>query len=208
MTKIKLQEALPDLDRLRPELQRLQDELVESYDSATEALDHLQGVEPDTDEHLALFEEGAEEARKERKRLEETRTSLTKPLNAFLRTFNGAFKPTDKALDDMQRLCVRKLDQGRRDREAAREEALQAIEEAGGHVADTIVLPTQAKPVQMPKGTGREVVQVEILDQAEVPREYCVPCPKLLRAAATLARKQGKDLQVAGVRFTVKAAGT
>ena len=92
--------------------------------------------------------------------------------------------------------------------EATREAALAEVQAAGGHVSETIVLPTQAKQVEMPKGTGREVVEVEVTDPAAVPREYCSPDPKLAKAAYTLARKQGRVLEIPGFRIWVRGAGT
>ena len=117
------------------------------------------------------------------KAIEDERTSVTKPLNAVLRTVNGWFKPLSGVLGEVETLCKQKLWDYDRLIEAQQRAQLQAASEA--YKAGQVEAATEAlaaipdKPITAGTSIGTSrVLRVVCADL--VPREYCSPDAALL----------------------------
>jgi hypothetical protein len=159
------------------------------------------------------------------KKLEDTRTSITGPINESLRRVNAFFKKPADALvafeqkikaalgryaDEQERI---RLEEQRRADEAARKERekLEAqarraaesgkVEKAAAldQRAATVVAPVIQREAPRVSGvTMREVWKFEITDPSLVPREYCTPDEKKIRAVVQGLKG---DAKIAGVRI-------
>jgi hypothetical protein len=122
------------------------------------------------------------------KAIEEQRVSITKPQNEALRATNALFRPV---LDQYQKLIGvlgRKVVEGTQYLEAERTRALQAAAEL--YRAENPVAHQQANQMMtaLPedpshKGTSvRKIWKFEITSAPDVPRAYCCPDDKAIRA--------------------------
>lgn len=163
--------------------------------------------DPDTSQ-TTLLKEISEQALALTQELEAQRTPCTKAVNAALRLINGEFKQSAAKCQDLRKVCNQVLVEASKKQIQAREQALAQIAEAGGHADDTLVIPTQRAPVELPKGVGRETAEIEVTDPSLVPRNFCSPDVSLMRAEAYAAKKRGHHLSIPGVRITWRGSGT
>lgn len=153
-----------------------------------------------------LTQVGAE-AKARARQLEVERTSVTKPLNAVLRQINGWFKPTIQGYEDVSRAINRRLVERQARIQAEQDAALAQIAANGGHTDETTVaLAHEAPDVELPKGVGRDVLQVEITDESALPRECMSPDLAKCRALAAEANKHG--IEIPGMRYFMRKSGT
>jgi colicin import membrane protein len=159
-----------------------------------------------------------------RTRLEALRMTMTKPLDAAKKAIMDFFRAPADQLDRAENTLKRamigfqqeqeriRLEQQRLADEAARKER-EALErraqkaEASGKVEKAEMLQTQAASVvapviqrETPKVAGvttRKVPKFEIVDPTLVPREYCTPDEKKIRAVVNALRT---DATIPGVR--------
>ena len=168
----------------------------------------LRDMEAHTEEQIAIVQSIQAEAKARCKEFETERKSATQDILAAKGEVDTWFKGTTSALDLLARACSNILVKADTRQRQAREVALAAIADAGGHVGETLVLPTQAKPVDLPRGVGRDVIKVEVVDAAQVPRGLCSPDPTKIKAEAVAAHKCGRALTIPGVRIWVERSGT
>lgn len=204
MNKITLLDTSPATDALRA----LKLELDEALAEAESALDTARTMSLDTPESEAVAKELAEECTALIKAREEQRKTATGPLNTLVKQVNDAFRPLTDTLKEVKRTANTRLFDASLKAKQEREEALKKIEAAGPAVAETVVMPAQRKPVELPKGVGREVIVVEIEDATKVPRGFCSPDVGIIKAEAQAARKRGHMLTVPGVRIYLRGSGT
>lgn len=187
---------------------QLKDELTAALAEAEAALEAARAMDVSTEPNAALARELADECTSLIKAREDQRKSVTQPVNEFLSQINAVFKPITGTLAECKRVINTKLFEEKLKAEQAREGALRKLAVTGPEAAKTVIIPAQRKPVELPKGVGREVIEVEILDPAQVPRGFCSPDVRLIKDEAKLARKRGHMLTVPGCRIYLRGSGT
>lgn len=144
-------------------------------------LETVKHLEIATSEDFEYASQLARGARTNWKRLDERRQTITKPILASKRGVDALFKPALDALAEIQRILEGKIGTYVSVQRAAATEAMTRTAEtfaAGG-------TPTEPIP-EVPHAAGIRVSEVwdfEVINPAEVPREYCSPDPVLIRAA-------------------------
>lgn len=177
---------------------------------------------------VAQYEAGSEDLRRVKaaqKRLEETRTGITGPMNAALKRVNDFFRDPAAKLtriemaiknaitrfaDEQER--IQREEQRKADEAAQKERdrlaAIAAKAEAAGNTgkaekfqerAQTVVAPIIHR--EPPKVTGistRSVPKFEIVDASKLPREYLVPDLTKIRGVVNSLKT---DANIPGVRI-------
>jgi hypothetical protein len=161
-----------------------------------------------TDESIAMLQDISAEAGNLYKQLEAERVGATKPLNESLRQINGWFKPVLAACDSLKRRANARLIEAKEYREEELEKALGEIASHGPHITESVIIPAQAAPVELPRGVGRTVIEVQVDDASQVPREYLVPDLAAIKRDATRAHKEGTPFKVPGITIVRKGSGT
>ena len=85
-----------------------------------------------------------------RQRLEDSRTSLVKPLNEHVKFINGRFKETTELIDKIEVFVKKLMSDYRLKQEAARIEAERAAREAAAAVATTALELEVAQQLEIP----------------------------------------------------------
>jgi hypothetical protein len=134
------------------------------------------------------------------KDLEDKRTEITKPLNQALRAVNGLFHAPKQRFEELEKLLKAKVAAYLDKKSQANTAALQAAA-----VAPTPELAQQAiqtvAPVAPPQGVSvRHVWKFEVTDANAVPREFCSPDEKKIKAAFELGMTD-----IPGVKFFQEA---
>lgn len=184
------------------------EKITKAYSEVQYALQAVEDMDLSRDANIDVLKDISAEATKLQKEMEAERQTATKPINESLRTINGWFKPILEACDTLKRRANARLVEANKQRERAREEALGAIAGAGPEVTSTAILTAQAKPIDLPKGVGRELIVVEITDESMIPRKFLTPDTKAIKKAATEAHRKGEKFSVPGVTIKIKEAGT
>jgi gluconate kinase len=184
------------------------DHLVKKQSEVDYATGVVESMDLTKDSNIQILQDISAEASRLHKELEAERVSATKPLNATLRQINGWFKPVMTACDTLKRRANARLVEASKAREEARELALGEIAKQGPHIVNTVIMPAQAKPVELPKGVGRAVIEVHVDDAAKVPREYLMPDLAAIKRDATRAQKDGTPFKVPGITIVIKESGT
>jgi len=143
----------------------------------------------------------------ERKAIEEMRTSLTRPLNAALKTANGWFKPLLELCEGAE-AHLKKHEIGRylAEQRALQEKAYQAAASAhvaGAHAeAQSALAVASSVTTAAPHGTSvREVWRAQVIDPELIPRQYLIPDePAIQRHARGTPIDQVPE-PIPGVRF-------
>ena len=121
-----------------------------------------------------------------RQRLEDSRTSLVKPLNEHVKFINSRFKETTEQIDKIEMFVKHLMSDYRLKQEAARIEAERAAREAAAAVATTALELEVAQQMELPKEvtirtetgaklTFRKVWRWKVTNMAEVPQRYIIP---------------------------------
>lgn len=159
--------------------------------------------------------------KKHAKALGAERTAVTRPLDEVKRQIMDQAKAMVADLEAetarIKRLCDAYATRKAREAEAARIEAQrQAAEDAARREAaasvfgESAVIQTPAPavpavpPPAAPKAAGSRIVtrwEFEVTDAAMVPREFCVPDPRAIRAWMDYQVKTGRNPEMPGVRF-------
>lgn len=150
--------------------------------------------------------------------LEERRTNATKPLNKALKEINSWFKPSLEALGSLEQLIKAKITEYQNRRRLEAQASMEAVErearQGGTPEGLTAALEKIVEPPAPLAGfSSREVWTAEVVDAAKVPREYCSPDPKLVRALADEAPELSDEDVVAvertmGIRLYKKTIST
>ena len=205
--------ARPDYPAM---VQRTKAALVETYDAKIKAVqaeaEALEVDSPDANEQAVAL---ASRAKKVSKRLEDKRKELVGEPNGYVKAVNNLFKTFIGPLDDTERVLKGKIGQyqarlemERRKAQAAAEKAAreaQARLDAEAKAANVepvrVEVPTAPPPASVTRteaGTSsiKKVWKFEVIDETEVPREYCEPSDKLIREAV-----KGGIRKIPGVRI-------
>ncbi len=127
------------------------------------------------------------------KSAEERRTAVTKPLNESLRAANAQAKAVSEPLERAEEILKGKIAGFLKEREDGRERALAA---AAAGDASALALTAPSAPLE---GISvRNVWDFEVLQPDSVPRGFCSPDPKKIRAA--LSTDPDRPPSIAGVR--------
>jgi len=121
-----------------------------------------------------------------RQRLEDSRTSLVKPLNEHVKFINSRFKETTELIDKIEMFVKRLMSDYRLKQEAARLEAERAAREAAAALATTDMELEVAQQLEIPvektirtetgaKLTFKKVWRWKVTNMAEVPQKYIIP---------------------------------
>lgn len=158
----------------------------------------------DTEDDLGFAAEVLADVKGRAKRLDETRKRATGPMREAIKEVDGWFAPVKKALAVVEAEVKARVSLGRQrlDEERARTAAAaaQVAREAGTveeAVAALAVAVEEGAPVRVAGVSFREAWELEVYDEAALPREYLVPDWQRLRA---LARERKGDLDVPGCR--------
>ena len=132
--------------------------------------------------------------------LEKERTAITGPMNKALRATNDLFRPAAKALEHEEAYLKLRIVEYLEAKSQANTAALQLAA-----VAPTPELAQQAiqtvAPVAPPQGVSvRHVWKFEVTDANQVPREFCSPDEKKIKAAFELGMTD-----IPGVKFFQEA---
>lgn len=139
-------------------------------------------------DQLGVF---GQEVRNRLKDLEARRKSVTQPLNQALREVNAWFKPARQHWEACKAALNTRLLEAQAQAQKAQDEALAAIQDAGGHVDATTLTQAHEAP-QLPEGASvRQKASYTITDPAQVPRELCSPDPAKLVTFAAAALQEG-----------------
>jgi len=165
-------------------------------------VDGLDEIEISSDEEMAMVNEHLELIKKKKAAIDEPRKILAGPLDKILKLFNSWVRPATKALDNGEKILKAKMSEALITARRAQDEALKAIEASGGEaVAEVLSVAHGQQLIQQPDNVSlKEVWDLEIVDPAAVPREFCNPDPVRLRAYAVATG----GAAVAGVRFFKK----
>lgn len=125
------------------------------------------------------------------KELEEKRKSVTQPMNQALRAANALFKPVRLHLEACKDALNARLLEAQAQSQAQQDQALKAIQDAGGHVDETTLTQAHEAP-QLPEGAStRQVVDFTITDPKLVPHDLCSPDPAKIKVYAVAALLRG-----------------
>lgn len=178
-------------------------ERLQPYDAEIALMAKRAGeIEIGNDDAAALATEMGAQVHKLGKRIEEARKKVVEPHNVFVKDVNTLAKGFTTRLDQIKAALGGKItawtnkkaeEERKRQEQLAKEQAaLQAKLDAEAKAAG--VQPTQAAPVvstpAMPKkvstaeGTAYQTSRwtFEITDETQVPREFCMPDPRKIRA--------------------------
>lgn len=142
-----------------------------------------------------------------RKLLEESRKAETAPRLAEVAAIRAEFAPAEDAYEALDGAMRARMARHSSETSAARTaaqlaagQAFQAGDNAGAYQALVAApMAAEADGVQT-----SEQWSFEIVDPAAVPREFCEPVPKLIRATFKPSQRE-EPAAVAGVRFFKKA---
>ena len=162
----------------------------------------LDAIEISSDEEMAMVNEHLELIKKKKAAIDEPRKILAGPLDKILKLFNSWVRPATKALDNGEKILKAKISEALITARRAQDEALKEIEASGGEaVAEVLAVAHGQQLIQQPDNVSIiEKWDLEIVDPAAVPREFCNPDPVRLRAHAVATG----GAAVAGVRFFKK----
>lgn len=142
-----------------------------------------------------------------RKLLEESRKAETAPRLAEVAAIRAEFAPAEDAYEALDGAMRARMARHSSETSAARVaaqlaagQAFQAGDNAGAYQA-LVAAPMAAEAEGV---STSEVWNFEIVDPAAVPREFCEPVPKLIRATFKPSQRE-EPAAVAGVRFFKKA---
>ena len=156
---------------------------------------------------LDALSAGLVEVKHRRQFLEDERKSRTKPLLDQVALIRAEYAPVESAYED--------LDKAMRERRARHEaetnEARQAAQlaagaafQAGDNAGAYQALVAAPPPAESAGATVGSEWAFEITNEGMVPREYCTPVPKLIRATFKPGQKDAPDA-IPGVRFFQRA---
>lgn len=139
-----------------------------------------------------------------KKTVEAKRKELVAPLNASVKEVNDYAKQINSPLLEASthirsKLIAweQKLERERRDAAAALQKEKDAAELFGQDFTEQLPLKAKEKEIKDHRVTGtRKEWTFEITDPNLVPREYCIPDPKLLRAAVLIGKRQIPGLNI------------
>jgi hypothetical protein len=158
----------------------------------------------DTEEDLAFAAEMLFEVKGQAKNLETMRKKATGPMRAAIKEVDGWFKPATTALQAIEaevkaRMAAgrRRLDEDHAATAAAAAEVASGADTVEEAVAALAVAVEEGAPVKVEGVSFREAWELEVVDEAEVPREYLVPDLPTLRE---MARRLKCDFAVPGCR--------
>ena len=135
------------------------------------------------------------------KTFEAQKKQATKPMNDALAAVRAWFRPVETPLATIETLLKERIGSYETAERAKQQQAMQTAAQAfqqGQHEQGLVLLqavPEQAV-VKQQGVSARAVVKFRITDPALVPREYCEPVEKLIRARVALS---GLATQIPGV---------
>lgn len=133
------------------------------------------------------------------KALEAQRVLITKPLNDGLRAVNDLFRQPREKFEDIEKVLKDAISDYLRRKQQKNDQALQAAAVAPTIPQAQLAL-SELRPVEAPKGIStREVWKAEVVDPDAVPREFCSPDPKKIKAYLEGLRGEPS---MPGVKFT------
>lgn len=153
------------------------------------------------DEDFKFASDTLKGANRNWKRLEERRTAVTKPILTAKRGVDILFKPALDGLSEIDKVLRSKIGEYTAKKESERIAVMQAsaaVFREGG-------TPTEIIP-ERPEASGVSVKAVwtwEVLDAAEVPREFCSPDEAKIQASRDWSayNEQFPPPPIPGIRF-------
>ena len=144
------------------------------------------------------------EAKKERARIEEIRTGITRPINQSLKKINELFKPIDITLGAtiqfLNEAVVGWIEEQTRERDRLLREAAEAAQAGASIKAADAIFQAQGSLVPQVDGFSvRDVWSGEVVDAALLPREYLIPDVTKLLAET---REKKDKMNVPGWKVT------
>lgn len=128
------------------------------------------------------------------------RRTITEPLTEALGNVNGLFRPALEALKEAEEVLKGKVATAKKALEVANRQAMQETQRElqSGNVRGAALASMRVEDTAAPAGTSfRERWRFEIEREVEVPREFCSPDPKKIRAFVSV---YGDTKPIAGVR--------
>lgn len=174
------------------------------------AQEAAQALVVNTPEQAADAAEFLADVQEEAKAIEAMRKSATDPILASLETIRGWFRPVETGLKLVETTVKERIGEYAA---AAKEEQRKAfaaaaeLHKAGDHTQARalVAVSNDAAGKRSPKGTNtREVWEAKVTDASQVPREWCVPDEKRIKASAKSVHADQQPPPIPGVVYTRK----
>ena len=163
------------------------------------ALDMFRGVTIADDATHTWAVDALKEAKARGKALEEKRVEITRPILTAKAGVDNLFKPLIGLYEQAETILKSKIAEYANRREQERRAAMTASAaeyQSGG--TPTMIIPEPAKVGGI---SVTKVWDFEVTDEASIPREFCSPDPRKLRAWMALAGPGNAPHAVPGVTF-------
>jgi len=186
---------------------RVKESLAARSVSIAETLECLPAYEIQSQEDMEYANTLLGEIKTLAKALESERTAVTKPINAALKGINGWFKPVAELYAQAEKILKEKIAEAVASTMQAQDEALALIASVDGESpCEVLALAHGEALIDLPDNVSvREEIDFEIEDAALVPRKFCVPDTRLLKA---YGQALGISAVVPGVRYFTKRVVT
>jgi hypothetical protein len=203
-------EANPDYEPPKPPAglaavdQALNQELSAKAQEAQETLEALKAYTPQTQEDLDDVTGWLKDAKVRRNWLEAREKEITTPMRASIEKVRELFRPAKQYWADVEMLLKSKIAAMRMKEEQRNREALIAAAQAqqAGDQAGTQAALSQVTSVGDLKGISTRIKwKFEVVNAAEVPREYLKIDEQKLREYCSRFKGDQKPHPVPGVRF-------
>lgn len=176
----------------------IQPGLAQERHTAQECLDLIANVPLHTQEDRDAMAGFVRKAQDMTKELETRRVEVTGPLNQALRTINGWFKPVRDLYQAIEQAGKTRLAQDMLQAQKAQDQALAAVQAAGGQAEASTLMLAHASP-EAPAGmNARETWRFTVTDPDRVPDEYwMLDLTKIGQVVKTL----GPEADIPGIRI-------
>ena len=177
--------------------------------NAQASLEYAEGLEIKTDEDQTEAVAGLKRIRDEKDRGDAMRRFFTDPLNEQVKKINGLFQPTIKTLEMAERY-IRTALASYQERIATKAAAAKAktmaqidagklTVEQGVKKIENIKAPEKTVRTEAGTVSYRIQLEVQVEDEAKVPREYLCPDMAKITAVAKALHK-ARQPQIAGIK--------
>lgn len=194
--------AVPAAMQVLSQVPAIVQESFSENDRAKVALDKLRNFPIYTAEQIAIAGDVLQYMKGEWQRIEDRRTSITKPLLEVKRAIDGVFKPALDTLVEAEQILKGKIAQAHQAIQAANFAAQQAAQQhlQQGDARAAALATQNFQPTQAPQGLQfRDVWEWRVVDATQLPREFLTADTKKI---AAYVKKHGDKANIPGVVVT------
>lgn len=173
---------------------QVQEELTADRGNLQDALQMARIIPLDTQEGVDMAGEMMAMAVALKAEKEEQRKSVTGPLNAAVKTINSWFKPVTETCDSIVAVLKARVIESLAAAEVRQDEALQAIEDAGGKASPEHLLIAHNTPTKPDNMTIKKVLVPRVVDFSLLLDQY-----KQVNMAALQAAVDSGEREILGV---------